>query len=49
MLSYRQDIKVDDIVEFSEVSVVPYSFKDKGYVSYSVKAVNCKVVDHLKF
>ena len=48
-LDFNQDIKVDDIVEFSEVSVVPYSFKDKGYVSYSIKAVNCEVVDHLKF
>lgn len=46
-LEFDQEIKIDDIVEFSELSITPYSFKDKSYVAYSIKAGECKVIDHL--
>ena len=48
-LEFDQDIKVDDIVEFTELSVTPYSFKDKSFVSYSVKATTCEVISHLDY
>lgn len=49
LLEFDQDIKVDDVVEFSKLSVTPYSFKDKSFVSYSIKAASCKVISHLDY
>lgn len=48
-LEFDQNIKVDDVVEFTELSVTPYSFKDKNFVSYSIKATTCEVIGHLDY
>lgn len=46
-LEYKQAVNVDDIVQFTQVSVVPYSFNNSSFVAYSVRAADCKVIDHL--